>query len=272
MYHYQKIIFFVLLRKKGVCFFMKKDFLLFCLLPIHLLFFMDFVSAETVEYGTEKLQHIHASLQLLHGDFMEEYPEQLMTAMYLPSHIKVLELGGNLGRNSCVIASILENSRNLVTLETCKKDAKLLQENRDVNGLQFHIEVSALSRKPLIQLEWTTIPSDIDLPGYIRVDTITFDDLQEKYGITFDTLIVDCEGALYYILQDDPQILDNINLVIIENDFHDVNHMNYVKKLFLESGLQLVYNQSGNWDSSMNDQDGWWSTFQYDCFYQVWKK
>src|SRR5205085_5472893 len=134
----------------------------------------------TNECAIEKLQTIHSKLKLIHGNLSEEYPEQLMSTMYLPADAKVLELGGNVGRNSCVIATILNDSKNLVSVESSKESALLLQDNRDINGLQFHIEPSAISKVPLIQMGWNTIPSEVDQPGFFRVNTITFDELQKK--------------------------------------------------------------------------------------------
>lgn len=49
------------------------------------------------------MQKIHSKLNLILGNLLEEYPEQLMTAMYLKKNAKVLELGANIGRNTCVI-------------------------------------------------------------------------------------------------------------------------------------------------------------------------
>jgi FkbM family methyltransferase len=200
-------------------------------------------------------------LHLIHGSFAEEYPEQLMAATFIPADAKVLELGANVGRNSCVIASLLNNSKNLVAVESCLDTAKLLKENRDENGLKFYIEASAISKVPLIQSEWKTIPSEVDLPGYTRVNTISFKEVQKKYHIKFDTLVVDCEGALYYILRDDPKILKSIKLVIIENDFETAEHMQFVQEHFRNNGLQCVFNQPGGYGPCC-----------YDHFYQVWKK
>ena len=166
----------------------------------------------------EKLQGIHSKINLMYGTLDQEYNEQLMTVMYLPKDAKVLEIGGNIGRVSCVIASILTHQDNFVTLESVPGYAMQLQENRDLNGFKFHIEAAALSKVPLIQQGCNSFPSEVLLPGHIWVKTITFADLQKKYGIEFDTLIIDCEGALYYILQDDPDILKNIKLILIENE------------------------------------------------------
>ena len=39
--------------------------------------------------------------------------------------------------------------------------------------------------------------SDELLPGYKPVNTITLEELNNKYNIEFDTLVLDCEGAFY---------------------------------------------------------------------------
>ena len=219
----------------------------------------------SMEEGTTRLQKIHSELRLVHGSFEDEYPEQLMTARYLPSDAKVLELGGNMGRNSCVIASILQDSKNLVVLESDKSSAECLRRNRDCNGFQFHVEASALSKIPLVQSGWDTMPSAVDVPGCFRVDTITFDEVQKKYGIVFDTMVVDCEGALYYILRDDPEILKNINLLIIENDYLNRSHFDYVLDVFKKNGFHLVYNEHLTINNRALDS-------VRTEFYQVWKK
>lgn len=243
-------------KKKYVFF----AFLITTLIPLAYVFSSELMDEGIKqEEGLKRLEEIHSKLKLIHGRFLEEYPEQLMVATYLPADAKVLELGSEVGRNSCVIGAILNDSRNLVTLETRPEAVKSLRENRDFNKLQFHIVHAALSKVPIIQKGWISIPSEVDLPGYFRINTFTFNELQEKYKIEFDTMVVDCEGALYYILCDDPEILKNIKLVIIENDFKNQDHYRYVKNLFIKNGLEVVYNGS---------ERRYWE----NGFYQVWKK
>ncbi len=218
------------------------------------------LQGQTLQQGEEKLRILHSKLQLKHGSFGEEYPEQLLAATYIPKNAKVLELGGNVGRNSCIIASLLSDSKHLVVIEPGEGDANCLMENRNLNNLNFHIEKAAVSKVPLIQSGWKTIPSNEVLPGYTRINTITFAKLQKKYAIKFDTLVVDCEGALYYILKDDPTILKNIKLIIIENDFDQIEQMSFVHDLFKKYGIECAYNQAGGWGAC------------YEYFYQVWKK
>jgi FkbM family methyltransferase len=183
-----------------------------------------------------------------------------MAAMFIERENKVLEIGGNIGRNSLIISSLLENSRNHVVLESDPIIANQLLENRDINNLHFHIVPAALSKRPLIQKDWDTMISDVVLPGYKRINTIGYDELKETYDIAFDTIVADCEGALYYILQDFPEILNGVNLIIMENDYHNMEHKNYVNWVLEENGFRTIFSQSGGWGPC------------YHCFFEVWRK
>jgi len=204
-----------------------------------------------------KINSIHNNLQIKYGNFQDELPEQILAANYLTGTEKVLEIGSNIGRNSLVIASIV---KDFVTLETDPNVAKQLTENRDLNNFTFHIENSALSKRKLIQYEWDTKPSDVLELGHSWVNTITLEQLNAKYKIEFDTLILDCEGAFYYILMDMPEILTNINLIIVENDYHDILHKNYVDSILKQHNFYLQYQEAGGWGPC------------YNMFYEVWKK
>jgi len=80
--------------------------------------------------------------------------------------------------------------------------------------------------RKLIQKEWDTIVSDELLDGYKPVKTITFEELHEKCNIKFDTLVLDCEGAFYYILMDMPELLKNVQMIIMENDYWELEKRN----------------------------------------------
>jgi FkbM family methyltransferase len=214
----------------------------------------------------DKIQIIHSRLKITHGTLDEELPEQKMVVRYLTGNEKVLEIGGNIGRNSLMISSILRDSANLVVLESDVNIAKQLQENRDLNHFKFHIESSALSKRTLIQKHWETIPSNILQDGYNWVNTITLDGLKEKYNIEFDTLVLDCEGAFYYILMDMPEILNNINLIIIENDYHNINHKKYVDSILIQNNFYVEYSENG---CALAKQI---FPQTFENFYEVWKK
>jgi FkbM family methyltransferase len=194
----------------------------------------------------QRLNSLQQRLSLKYGTFQEEVPEQKMSVRFLQGHEKVLEIGGNIGRNTMIIASLLQHNA-LVTLETDSEIARQLQENRDSNAFTFPIENSALSTRRMIQKGWDSKHSDVLEPGYFWVNTITYNELVIKYGIDFDTLVADCEGALYYILLDMPEILTNINLILMENDYHELSHKEALDAILTRCGFERMYVEGGGW-------------------------
>ncbi len=209
-----------------------------------------------------RLKSIQDKLKIDYGNFNEEIPEMLMAVRYITGNEKVLEIGGNIGRNSLIISYLLNQKQNtqMVSLESHPIIYNQLVHNRDINHLQFHIENSALSKRKLIQKGWDTIVSDVILDEYIPVNTINYEELMDKYKIEFDTLVLDCEGAFYYILMDMPEILNNIKLIIMENDYKDINHKNYIDMVLKNKGFYLDYQESGGWGPC------------YHNFFEVWKQ
>jgi FkbM family methyltransferase len=137
----------------------------------------------------QRLNNIHSNLKLEFGSFRDEYPEQLMSVRYLKGHEKVLEIGGNIGRNSLIIASIINNN-NFVSLECDTEISKQLIENRDLNNFTFFVENSALSKRKLIQKGWDTKPSEVLEDGYKEVNTISYDELMKRKGKFYKEVIV----------------------------------------------------------------------------------
>lgn len=202
---------------------------------------------KTDEEIDARLKKIQDSLRIENGDFNDELPEQRMVARYLTGNEKILEIGGNIGRNTLVMAYILNNHNNdqLLTLESNEIICNQLYYNRHLNGLNFRIENAALSKRPLIQKCWDTMVSDVLLDGYDPVKTITYEQIKQKYPIDFDTLVLDCEGAFYYIVHDMPEILDNIKLIIMENDYHDITQKEYLDQVLRERQFRRDYVEKG---------------------------
>lgn len=192
------------------------------------------------------LELLHSKLRFKHGKLTDEYPEQIMAVKYIEPDDKVLEIGANFGRNSLIISSLLNDSSNLVSMETLKKVIPILRKHRRMNKFKFHIENTALSNDKLIQKGWKCfIHNEEIIPeGFIPVNIISYQQLKNKYQLDFNVLVLDCEGAFYFIIKSFPNILKNIKTIIIENDFLEEEHQEYVENKLKELNFKNVYSQN----------------------------
>jgi FkbM family methyltransferase len=211
------------------------------------------------------LRFVHQALlpHFRFGSLDEEVPEQLMAVQYIQGHHQVIEIGGNIGRNSCVIGKLLHNSSNMLVVESDPNNAAQLVQNRDACGLNFHVEASAISEVPMIQNHWITQPlnaSQGPLSGWDTVSTITYKDLIKKYPdfASVDVLVLDCEGAFHDILRDNPEILTGVSWILIENDFLEVTQKQFVDEVITSTGFSCVYRVGGG------------SCFYNENFFEVW--
>lgn len=218
----------------------------------------------------QKLIDIHNSLSFTDkSQLNKEIPEQLMAVKHITPDSIVLELGGSIGRNSCVINSILDTKTKHVVIEPSTKELSMLQQNRDSNTLGFFIENSAISNVPLYSLNWQTYQTQI--PGSVEVNTINYDDLLAKYKLKFNTLVIDNEGHFVDMLKDFPTILDSIKLLIIEHDFNTEDDLCYFKKTMTQSGFKMedMFLKTERYGPGM----GWTDGLNTDpIFVSVWKK
>jgi hypothetical protein len=76
----------------------------------------------------------------------------------------------------------------------------------------------------------------------------------------FNTLVADCEGALYYIMKENPDFLQTFNKIIIENDFNDIEHKEFIDNEFKKHNLKRIHHEQGGWGPCS------------DFFYEVWIK
>jgi len=221
--------------------------------------------------------NIVKNLTLLHGSFTEEFVEQNLSVKYIKPDDVVLEIGGNMGRNALVISSIVNNEKHFVTMEPNLHFYEKLKENRDINKKHFNIENSALSTTPILFYDSLTVSlTNIEEKFPISKDhlinnknsfnecpIITYLELENKYNLSFNTLVIDCEGAFYYILKDMPYILSKINLIIMENDYENKTHYDFIKTTLLQNNFICV--------ESLPLPGCPWPAPCKDNFYEVWK-
>lgn len=233
---------------------------------MNIIYYKPFLMDEYIQ----KLIDIHNGLSFSDKSKLNsEIPEQLMAVKHITPDCIVLELGGSIGRNSCVINSILDTKTNHVVVEPSTKELSILQQNRDSNDFEFFIENSAISKVPLYSLYWYTHLTQI--PGSVEVNTINYDNFLEKYKLKFNTLVIDNEGHFVGMLKDYPIILDGIKLLIIEHDFNTEDDLCYFKKTLTQSGFTMTdtflknerYGPGINWSDGLNTDP---------IFVSVWKK
>lgn len=194
-----------------------------------------------------RLSEYHKRINISYGDLREELVEQYLAMKYISSTDVILEIGGNIGRVSCLLSTIIDNGRNLLVLECDNLSYKKLLQNKIQNNLHFNIENKALSNIDLYQLGWNTYTIDeaknLDDESFSqlqKVESITLDEINKKYNIIFNTLIIDCEGAFYYIIQSFPNILNNICKIIIENDYPTWDRKQFVEDILLKHNFETI--------------------------------
>lgn len=216
------------------------------------------------------LNNIHSKLKFIQGgNLRTELPEQLMIAKHLLPTDVVLELGGSIGRASCVINYILDNKKNHVVVEPHLGEVANLKHNRDLNSFGFQIEESAISSVPLYSRGWHTYKQNV--AGRTQVKTITYNELKQKYNLNFTVLVIDNEGNFVDTLKDYPEILDNIRLLQIEHDFNTNDDLNFFNDKLLSSGFNMEdkYLKTEKYGPGMNWSDG----LQTDpIFVSTWKR
>jgi FkbM family methyltransferase len=210
---------------------------------------------------TEKLKYIHSTLSMKHGSLTEEFDEQIMATLFIQPTMRVLEIGGNVGRNSCVISKLLSNSSQLTVVESDPSIANCLYDNKRLNNLQFTIVDGAISKKQMIQNSWDTKYSEggVVPEGWKRINTTSWENILRRHG-PFDALVADCEGALYHILQEEPTFFSNFKTVLVENDYYSLENKKVVDEAMKKEGFHVAYEKGGGWGACK------------DFFYQAWKK
>lgn len=201
----------------------------------------------------------------------QEIPEQLMALKHIKEDNIVLELGGSIGRNSCVINYLLKNKNNHVVIEPNLNEVKTLEKNRSLNNFLFKIETSVLSHIPLYSRRWETFKNYV--PDSTKVNNISFEELKLKYNLCFDTLVIDSEGNFTDNLRYIPDLLKDIRLLIIEHDFNSEEDLNYFNDCLNNNNFKIIdcYKKT----DKFGPPDGMnfaWGVKTDPIFVSVWKK
>ena len=182
-----------------------------------------------------------------------EKPEQDLVKQYIKKDDVVLELGARYGSVSCIINSKLSNKNNQVSVEPDSRVWSALEKNKKINNCNFNIVKGFISNKKmdLINLDKChggygasfIYNEDSNIPSY------SLDYIKKKYNINkFNVLVADCEGCLEVFFKENPDMYNDIRLILFEADQpHKCNYTKIRLKLLrhnfkaIQDGFQNVY-------------------------------
>lgn len=180
-----------------------------------------------------------------------ERKEQELANTYISENDVVLELGARYGTVSCIINKKLNNKTNQVVVEPDERVWEVLEKNKLNNNCDFHIVKGFISNKSL------GLTNLNDCHGYgttaiqcenSKIPSFTLNEIKSKYNLQFNVLVADCEGFLETFLNENPELYQELNMLIFEADYkdkcnYDKIHNELIKNNFraVVKGYQNVY-------------------------------
>ena len=179
-----------------------------------------------------------------------EKVEQDLVNQYILENDVVLELGARYGSVSCIINSKLNNKNNQVVVEPDSRVWNALELNRKNNNCEFNIVKGFISIK---KLDLTNL--DVCLDGYgatfienndTLISSFSLKEIKEKYNLHFNVLVADCEGFLEVFFDENPDMYDNLRLVIFEADYPDKCNYDKIKNNLIQKQFTNLLDGSQN--------------------------
>jgi FkbM family methyltransferase len=179
-----------------------------------------------------------------------ERVQQCFCEKYIDPNDSVLELGARYGSVSCAINLILNNKKNQVSVEPDDRVWDVLTKNRDNNNCEFNIVYGLISKEKF------SLNKNYD-EGYFthtvkdensKINNYTLNEVKTKYNIKkFNVLVADCEGFLEQFFDDNPELYDELELLIYERD-NDNNeggsrrncNYNKIEKTLINKGFKKI--------------------------------
>ena len=197
-----------------------------------------------------------------------EYPEQVVAYKFIEPDMNVLELGANIGRNTQIIANIVKKGR-LLAVEMNENNKVHLDEIAKFNN-NTSVFIGAISEKPLYfdGSSWTAS----EHKNIVPINTISISQAKEDY-FKWNVIVADCEGCIVELCNN-PNFVENVKMIIIENDFkckkdrqnfeEAMKRHNFQEKFTVSKGDLII---PGVPDQSWSDGDK-----TQNAFISVWKK
>lgn len=170
-------------------------------------------------FGDPKSQSARCEMEIIEHQLVSEF---------IPSHANVLELGARFGTTSCAISRKVFEKGVVVSVEPDERVWRHLDQNRKSHHCSFFIVHAPIGNSTVSVgkgnyetiASYSNMPQKRDESG--RPNFYTFSELEAALDVRFDALLIDCEGCIDFLFEDNGrslrQVLSNINLIIIEAD------------------------------------------------------
>jgi len=168
-----------------------------------------------------------------------EIREQELLAYYLLPDDSVLELGARTGSSSIIISKKLKNGEKHVSVEPNPDTNKILQVNKDLFNAKFFILGGIIARTGGDYWYYRKEERIVKYDTGMKCNTYCFDELNKTYNFT--VLFADCEGSIQQIINEYPNIGNNLRLVIYERDMAKYCNYNFVDKYWKSKGFKTLY-------------------------------
>jgi FkbM family methyltransferase len=190
-----------------------------------------------------------------HGNMVDieqvEKQEQDLAREYIEENDVVLELGARYGSVSCIINSKLSCKTNQVSVEPDDRVWDPLEKNRAANNCNFHILKGFLSKKnhALTALDnWYGYGTTSFESTNSTIPSTTLEQVKSKYGLKFNVLVADCEGFLETFFEENPEVYDELRLIIFEIDYPEKCNYNLIMENLYKRGFtQMVWGHQNVW-------------------------
>ncbi|WP_298542618.1 FkbM family methyltransferase [uncultured Aquimarina sp.] len=149
-----------------------------------------------------------------------EKEEAEYLSKYLSPDATVIELGGCLGFVSCLTNKILNDKTKHLVLEANPNLIPWIEKNKAENSCFFSVENVVITKEKEIPF----YIHDLIVGGSLKRKTgnqvsisgATFDSLQKKYDLIFDTLIMDIEGGELELFRNQKEEIAKFKMIFFE--------------------------------------------------------
>jgi len=176
----------------------------------------------------------------------EQFEQYLVSRWIKPNDV-VLEIGARLGVVSSCINRMLSNKTNHVVIEPDTRIYDVLLENRKITKSHFQVCTNVLGNSPLrLVLEDEGLGTRALNDGEVNENTITVPNITvsnffAKYKLKFNVLVIDCEGCLCKLIEENgDELLENIRFVLFEMDNQELCKYDIVVDKLIELGFKFI--------------------------------